>query len=44
MIGELVATLWDALRYGDLKGHLRAWWAVVQGEVGPDTAEWVVTS
>ena len=30
MIRELLLTLLDALRYGDLRGHLAAWWAVVR--------------
>jgi hypothetical protein len=35
MIRELGATLGDALRYGDLAGHIRAWLSVVRGEVLP---------
>ncbi len=33
MIRELLATLADAMRYGDMAGHLRAWWSVATGEV-----------
>jgi hypothetical protein len=34
---EIVLTLWDALRCGDLAGHLRAWRRVVRGEVDGET-------
>ncbi len=30
---ELLATIQDAARHGDLRGHLRAWWEVVTGKV-----------
>jgi len=30
---ELLDTLNDVICYGDLVGHLRAWWRVVRGEV-----------
>jgi len=30
---ELAATLADAWRCGDLRGHLSAWWEVVTGAV-----------
>ena len=30
---ELIATIADALRHGDWRGHLRAWWQVVTGRV-----------
>lgn len=33
MIAELFAILADAARSGDWRGHLAAWWAVVQGSV-----------
>jgi len=33
MIRELLATLADALRYGDWRGHIRAWLSVALGEV-----------
>ena len=30
---ELFDTLSDVICYGDLVGHLRAWWRVVRGEI-----------
>ncbi len=30
---ELYSTLLDVIWYGDLAGHLRAWWRVVRGEI-----------
>jgi len=37
MIRELIATLWDTMQHGDLRGHLRHWWWVYVGQVTPDT-------
>lgn len=37
MLGELWATLLDAVRCGDLRGHLAAWWAVASGRVTGET-------
>lgn len=34
--GELWASLLDARECGDLRGHLRAWWAVMVGTTGPE--------
>lgn len=34
---ELIVILWHALRYGDLRGHLRAFFRVVTGDVTPET-------
>ena len=36
MFKELWYTLIDILRYGDVRGHLRAWWEVATGRVTPD--------
>ena len=37
MLRELLATVADAVRVGDWRGHLLAWWAVVRGEATGDT-------
>lgn len=34
---ELFATLIDTARYGDLRGHLAAWWQVATGRITGDT-------
>lgn len=33
---EFISCLLDALKEGDLAGHLAAWWRVVTRQVGPD--------
>jgi hypothetical protein len=38
MIRELLATLWDTVMYGDLRGHLRSFLQVVSGCVTSETA------
>ena len=38
MLKELIATVWDMILYGDLRGHLRALWDVISGRVGPETS------
>jgi hypothetical protein len=35
MLRELVATVWDALQFGDWLAHLVSWWRVVTGRVRP---------
>jgi len=34
---DFLTTLLDALRHGDLVGHLAAWLAVITGEITPET-------
>jgi len=37
MLRELWATLADAARHGDWRGHLAAWWEVARGDVTRET-------
>ena len=37
MLKELIATLWDTILYGDLRGHLRVLLYVILGEVRPNS-------
>lgn len=41
MIKELAATVWDAMLYGNWRGHLQAWWGVVRCEVDLETRRYV---
>jgi len=38
MLKELIATLWDTVLCGDLRGHLQAWWSVISGRVTPESS------
>lgn len=42
MIRELIATLWDVVIHGDLRGHWLAWCQVARGEVSLESRIWSV--